>query len=114
MGAIPDNARKLSYDTVAAFAPNELPLFDEIWEDMADGREVSLPDVAHGSGIDAQTWLLTTVVIPIIVGVLKDQVSKSIEVLTQLLRKKSRNRMEEAKAAQIAEHILRRLSPPPE
>jgi hypothetical protein len=71
--------RAVARDVIAEAAPNELPLFEQLWTEAMEDTDLlrAVPgrsDHHLGAGGIAETSMISLLVIPLVVGVAKDLV----------------------------------------
>jgi hypothetical protein len=94
-------ARSVAENAIKRLAPDELPLFDEAWEDLSSDPENigTLADVESAGGVDPGIVSWSTIVIPIVVAIVSHFINESVDSIFERLKKRrDKNRVAGSKS----------------
>jgi hypothetical protein len=110
MRDIPVYARSVAYQALSEVAPNELPLFDEVWDDFkemptGDGR---LKEGQHAFGGEALVLLWAPVIIPVVIAITTHAINRSVDAILEYIKER-RQQKDDQDLRALADLLLREL-----
>ena len=89
MDQVNEKAKTVALDLVKQFAPDEAPMFDMIWHDLATSQEAdSLPGVKHRVGIELPQEAWSMILIPLATAIVKKLVDVSVDAIVGWIRQR--------------------------
>jgi len=104
-------AKQVSRNVIAEVAPAEVGAFDAMWSDYEKSPEIPLGQAArseraHGADASITTTLVSTVVIPVVVALLKEGAKPLVkEVVDRIRKMRGRDRADDDDT-KLAEKIV--------
>ena len=100
--------QNIAKNAVGKFAPNELPLFDEVWTDLSDEPDtnVRMAEQQHGAGTELSAMLVTSVIIPLTLYLGKGLIDRSLNLVFDWIKKRSNGNIPDEQARDLAEYMV--------